>query len=234
MPVSRRKLGGLDSTRETARRRRRMGSPPRAKRCNPAARRAPRRAQRLPADPRCARRPAALGALGHGHRPAHRRDRHLDRVPGVDDLRRLHALAVDVYPPAEDGPDAALRVLKKRAAHSHLSIRTWSTTTMTAADDSRAPTAQLLRGRRRAIRPRSRSGSSRCRHRIYAGGVARGTDAHGGPTPSTLTGASPTSVRSPPWLIRGTLRQKQKVPKPLAKAKRDRRQGGAAQGNPGD
>jgi hypothetical protein len=34
------------------------------------------------------------------------------------------------------------------------------------------------------------------------------------------------------WLNRGMLRQKQKVPKPLAKAKRDRRQGGAAQANP--
>jgi hypothetical protein len=32
----------------------------------------------------------------------------------------------------------APRVLKKRAAHSHLSIRTWSTTAMIAADDSRA------------------------------------------------------------------------------------------------
>jgi hypothetical protein len=28
--------------------------------------------------------------------------------------------------------------LKKRAAHSHLSIRTWSTTAMIAADDPRA------------------------------------------------------------------------------------------------
>jgi hypothetical protein len=40
--------------------------------------------------------------------------------------------------PRRTASDAALRVLNKRAAHSHLSIRTWSTTPMIAADDSRA------------------------------------------------------------------------------------------------
>jgi hypothetical protein len=36
------------------------------------------------------------------------------------------------------------------------------------------------------------------------------------------------------WLNRGTLQQKQKAPKRLAKAKRDRRQRGAAQAKTGD
>src|SRR5262249_36257335 len=45
---------------------------------------------------------AAIGDRGHGHRPAHRPDRDLDRVPGVNDLRRLHALAVHVHAPAQN------------------------------------------------------------------------------------------------------------------------------------
>jgi hypothetical protein len=88
-------------------------------------------------------------------------------------------------------------------------------------------------GCRRAIRPRPRSGCSRCRHRIYAGARlavrARTAGLTAVDVDRALTDERSLAVT---WLNRGTPQQKQKAHQPLAKAKRDRRQRGAAQAKP--
>jgi hypothetical protein len=66
---------------------------------------------------------AALGELLHGDGPPVRAFGDLERVSSADELRRLDALAVDVDAPAGTAV-AQARVLKKRAAQSHLSMRT--------------------------------------------------------------------------------------------------------------
>ena len=87
-------------------------------------------------------------------------------------------------------------------------------------------------GRARAIRPRSRSGCSRCRHRICAGArLAVRTRTAGLTAVDVDRALSDERSLAVTWLNRWTLQQKQEAPKRLAKAKRDRRQRGAAQAN---
>jgi hypothetical protein len=75
-------------------------------------------------------------------------------------------------------------------------------------------------GRGRTIRPRSRSGCSRCRHRICAGARLAVRARMAGLTAVDVDRAlSDERSLAVMWLKRGTLQQKQKAPKRLAKAK---------------
>jgi hypothetical protein len=104
---------------------------------------------------------------------------------------------------------------------------------MIAAADSRAPTAAVLDGAQTRDPATVTERLLAVQAQNLRRGAARGTDAHGGLTAADLDRAL-TDERSlaVTWLNRGTLRQKQTVPKPFAKAKRDRRQGGAAHPKP--
>jgi hypothetical protein len=104
---------------------------------------------------------------------------------------------------------------------------------MIAAADSRAPTAAVLDGAQTRDPATVTGACSRCRHRICAEARLAVRARTAGLTAADLDRA-PTNERSlvVTWLNRGTLQQKQTAPKRLAKAKRDRRQRGAAHPKP--